>query len=289
VNQISASSPHNLTKLTTYRVIEKPLMFTNQILGSPQAPPEMTSLHQCLDHRWSSNTRAIVDRPPSQPPSRRQMSGIPCSGSEKESHHKDPGAGNCRRGSPGGRLQRSNSKWTSGSGVVTDSPPLQPHSHRGLPVLWSPPRVHRYNRSVAEKALSEGSTSRVVRDGVRFLKPPLTRQRTRRSFARGHNYPQILHNMIVQGLIRIEENEVTFFCQGEDETTVKKVLPAAVKEYVDIMKRETTVLLEPVVSVNADRPKDLTDKSYGGILLYDERATKQGLGTPQALSCIEES
>jgi hypothetical protein len=45
----------------------------------------------------------------------------------------------------------------------------------------------------------------------------------------------------------IEENEVTGFGHGEDEATVKKVL-----------KRESTVLLEPDVSVNADRPEDET-------------------------------
>jgi V-type H+-transporting ATPase subunit E len=85
--------------------------------------------------------------------------------------------------------------------------------------------------------------------------------------ARGQNYPQLLQKLIVQGLIKIEENEVTLICRGEDEATVKKVLPAAVKEYVEIMKRESTVLLEPVVSINSDRSKDLTDKSYGGIVL----------------------
>jgi hypothetical protein len=84
--------------------------------------------------------------------------------------------------------------------------------------------------------------------------------------------------LIVQGLLRIEENdeideenEVTVFCCGEDEATVKKVLPDAVKEYVKIMQWESTLLLEPVVSVNADGSKDLTDKSYGGITLTDDR------------------
>ncbi len=79
-------------------------------------------------------------------------------------------------------------------------------------------------------------------------------------------------------MIRIEENdeideesEVTVFCCGEDEATVKKVLPDAVKEYVKIMQQESTVLLELVVSVNADGSKDLTDDSYGGIALTGDR------------------
>jgi hypothetical protein len=214
----------------------------------------------------ASNTRFIVDRPPSQPLSR-QRSGIPSVGIVKESHNKDPGTKPKRRGSAAGRLQRNNSKWTPGVEVVTDSPPLQP--------------------------LSEGF-NRVVQDGARFLKPPLTRQRTKRSFARDKNYPQLLQKLIVQGLIRIDEsdevdqNEVTVFCHGEDETTVKSVPPGTVKKYAEIMKWESTDLLEPVVSVNADRPEDLTDTTYGGIFLADDRATKLGLGT-QALRRDEES
>lgn len=85
--------------------------------------------------------------------------------------------------------------------------------------------------------------------------------------ARGQNYPQLLQKLIVQGLIKIEEMEVTVFCRGEDEATVKKVLPAAVKEYVEIMKRESTVVLEPTVTVNSERNKDLSDVTYGGIVL----------------------
>jgi hypothetical protein len=99
----------------------------------------MTSLHQRLNQenvheresaveklqsRWSSSCRAIVDKPPSHPPTRRQMGGRPSNGSVKESHHKDADTGSYRRG-------RSNSKWDCGSGVIADSPPLLPLSHRG--------------------------------------------------------------------------------------------------------------------------------------------------------------
>jgi hypothetical protein len=85
-----------------------------------------------LHSRWSSSVRVIVDRPPSQPLSRRQMSGGPSSGSVKQSHQKDPGVGDAhRRGNAFERLQQSDSKWTSGSGVSTDRPPLQPLRCRG--------------------------------------------------------------------------------------------------------------------------------------------------------------
>jgi hypothetical protein len=216
----------------------------------------MTSLHQrlnqenvheregaveALQSRWSSGCRAIVDKPPSHPPTRRQLGGRPSSGSLKESHDKDADTGSSRRGRAVGRCQRSNSKWDSSSADITDSPPLQPC------------------RCLGRKTLS---------------KPPLTRHRPRHSFVRG----QILQTLIVQGLIKIEENdeideeiEVTVFCYSEDEATVKKVLPDAVKEYVKIMQQESTVLLELVVSVNADGSKDLTGESCGGIALTGDR------------------
>ena len=85
--------------------------------------------------------------------------------------------------------------------------------------------------------------------------------------ARGQNYPQLLQKLIVQGLIKIEENEVTIYCRGEDVATVSKILPAAVKEYVEIIKREAGVTLKPIVKVNEDRSKDLTEKTHGGVLL----------------------
>jgi len=85
--------------------------------------------------------------------------------------------------------------------------------------------------------------------------------------ARGQNYPQLLQKLIVQGLIKIEENEVTVYCRGEDVKMVEKVLPAAIKEYVEIIERESTVKLTPAVTLNADRSKDLNDSTYGGVML----------------------
>eukprot|EP00543_Licmophora_paradoxa_P004749 CAMPEP_0202453960 /NCGR_PEP_ID=MMETSP1360-20130828/11811_1 /ASSEMBLY_ACC=CAM_ASM_000848 /TAXON_ID=515479 /ORGANISM="Licmophora paradoxa, Strain CCMP2313" /LENGTH=221 /DNA_ID=CAMNT_0049073167 /DNA_START=65 /DNA_END=730 /DNA_ORIENTATION=- len=85
--------------------------------------------------------------------------------------------------------------------------------------------------------------------------------------ARGQNYPQLVQKLIVQGLIKIEENEITVYCRGDDVKTVQKVLPDAVKEYVDIMKKESTVMLEPKVVLNGDRSKDLLDSTHGGIML----------------------
>jgi len=85
--------------------------------------------------------------------------------------------------------------------------------------------------------------------------------------ASGQNYPQLLQKLIVQGLIKIEELEVTVYCRKEDVSTIKKVIPAAVKEYVDIIEKESGIKLSPKVSVNPDRARDLPESSNGGLKL----------------------
>lgn len=85
--------------------------------------------------------------------------------------------------------------------------------------------------------------------------------------ADGSNYPALLQKLIVQGLIKIEEMEVVVFCRKEDASTVKKVIPAAVKEYVDIMEKESGIKLAPKVTVNTNRAKDLPESSNGGVKL----------------------
>jgi hypothetical protein len=86
---------------------------------------EQESAVEMLQSRWSPSSRTFVDRPPSQPLSRR-----PSSSSVTESCHQDPDTGNSRQGIADERLQRVNSKWTSSSVVTTDRPPLQPLSRR---------------------------------------------------------------------------------------------------------------------------------------------------------------
>lgn len=85
--------------------------------------------------------------------------------------------------------------------------------------------------------------------------------------ARGANYPQLLQKLIVQCLIKIEEMDAVIYCRTEDAATVKKVLPAAVKEYVEIMKRESSILLVPNVTMNTENSMDLLETTHGGILM----------------------
>jgi hypothetical protein len=77
-----------------------------------------------------SSTRTISGRPPRSP---RKMRQVLSSVSVKESH-KDPGASKAhqRRSSTFKRFQQSDSKWNSGSGTLTDRPPLQPLRRHGI-------------------------------------------------------------------------------------------------------------------------------------------------------------
>jgi hypothetical protein len=87
-----------------------------------------------LHSRQKSGTPVIPDSPSPQSRNRLQMSGGSSSVSVKESH-KDPGVvgdAHERRSSATKWLQQSDSKWNSGSGTLTDRPPLQPFSRHGV-------------------------------------------------------------------------------------------------------------------------------------------------------------
>lgn len=85
--------------------------------------------------------------------------------------------------------------------------------------------------------------------------------------ARGTNYPQLLQKLIVQGLIKIEENDVTVYCRKDDMGTTKSVLKAAIAEYVEIMQRETGIKLEPKVTLNSNEDRNLPESCFGGVTL----------------------
>lgn len=71
---------------------------------------ERNSAGEKVKSRWSPSSQIVVDKPPSQPPSRQGVSESPSSGFAKKNHHEDPGtSGNSRRISAVGRLQGSNS------------------------------------------------------------------------------------------------------------------------------------------------------------------------------------
>jgi V-type H+-transporting ATPase subunit E len=77
--------------------------------------------------------------------------------------------------------------------------------------------------------------------------------------AKGSNYSALVQKLIVQGLIKMEENEVVVYTCKQDVALVESVLEAAVQEYITIMKRESGVTLAPMVTLNQDRTRDLAD------------------------------
>jgi len=85
--------------------------------------------------------------------------------------------------------------------------------------------------------------------------------------ARGQNYPHLLQKLIVQCLIKIEENSVVVYSRPDDMAVVEKVLADAIAEYVEIIERESGIKLTPDVSVNTDGSKELPDSTHGGIVL----------------------
>jgi hypothetical protein len=100
------------------------------------------------------NSRVISDIPPLQPRRRHKMSGEPSSVSLKESH-KDPGAGD--------------SKWNSGSGVLTDRPPLLPFIRHGISEASCASTQEYHNDPKLEEPRLESSIRRLhQRDGSRW-------------------------------------------------------------------------------------------------------------------------
>mmetsp|Transcript_21247 Transcript_21247/g.25281 ORF Transcript_21247/g.25281 Transcript_21247/m.25281 type:complete len:221 (-) Transcript_21247:202-864(-) len=85
--------------------------------------------------------------------------------------------------------------------------------------------------------------------------------------AQGQNYSQLMQKLIVQALIKIEEMDVTVYCREVDNHIVEGILKAAVAEYVEIMERESGVVLQPKVELNAKPEKFLPDSTYGGVML----------------------
>jgi len=85
--------------------------------------------------------------------------------------------------------------------------------------------------------------------------------------ARGQNYAQLVQKLIVQGLIKIEEMDVTVYCREEDIPVVEQILDDATAEYVEIMERESGIKLTPNVQLNKKEEKFLPQSTYGGIML----------------------
>jgi hypothetical protein len=114
------------------------------------------------DSRQNSSTRAISDIPPSQPRRRRRISGEPIHVAAKE-RYKDADAGEAhQRGSSAlKRLQQTDSKWNSGSGALTDRPPLRPFIRHGIIVASCASTKEYHKDPLLEELRAESSIKRL--------------------------------------------------------------------------------------------------------------------------------
>jgi hypothetical protein len=126
----------------TIQIIEQPpsyyyiaIMTSLHLRLNQENEREQESAFEMIQSRWSLSSQTFVDKPPSQPLSRRQMSENTSSSPETENCHTLPDTGSSRQKFALDRLQRINSKLTSNSVVTADRPPLQPLSSRGSPVI----------------------------------------------------------------------------------------------------------------------------------------------------------
>ena len=80
-------------------------------------------------------------------------------------------------------------------------------------------------------------------------------------------YSKLMQNLIVQGLIKIEEQTVEIQCRAEDKSVVSRVLPDAINEYKGLMSAagHTVRGVDPKVSIsNTVLP---TKGCCGGVIL----------------------
>ena len=91
--------------------------------------------------------------------------------------------------------------------------------------------------------------------------------------AKHSKYPELLTALIVQGLIRFKETEVTVRVRKEDEQLVRSLLPVAEKLYHDTMLRDTS--LDIAVKLKLDEqflpPASKGRGCSGGVVLTCNR------------------
>jgi len=84
------------------------------------------------------------------------------------------------------------------------------------------------------------------------------------AFCKGSGYGGLVHKLIVQGLIMIEESTVEIQSRPEDKDVVKKVLPAAVAEYKEVMAKAGHQV-NPNVTISENQLASAS--TVGGIVL----------------------
>lgn len=64
------------------------------------------------------------------------------------------------------------------------------------------------------------------------------------SISQGGKYKQMLQDLLTQGLLQLQETDVSVSYRKEDEALVKEVLPKSVQAYKDKMRLEVNVTLD---------------------------------------------
>jgi len=93
------------------------------------------------------------------------------------------------------------------------------------------------------------------------------RQNVAKVTSDSNKYGKLLHKLIVQGLVKLDETDVTVYCRKGDVGNVKKVLDAAKKEYVQLMKAECGEDLKVSLKLNEVEKKMLPDSRIGGVFI----------------------
>lgn len=118
----------------------------------------------------------------------------------------------------------------------------------------------RVDRSVA---VGEARVQRMqTRDGMLQELRELANTRLAR-VSSGEQYATLLKQLIIQGLLRIQEQTVVIRCKQSDLAKVKKVLPEAVTEYTKMMT-DAGHRVQPHVSVDETAENFLGEKQCSG-------------------------
>eukprot|EP00904_Undaria_pinnatifida_P010264 jgi/Undpi1/6368/HiC_scaffold_20.g08849.m1 len=83
--------------------------------------------------------------------------------------------------------------------------------------------------------------------------------------SKGAQYPTLLKALIVQSMIKIEEDKITVICREADVAAVKSVVSEAAAEYVELMKTQAGVDKVPAISVESAPAKCLSASCPGGV------------------------
>eukprot|EP01115_Flamella_aegyptia_P001532 TRINITY_DN1251_c0_g1_i2.p1 TRINITY_DN1251_c0_g1~~TRINITY_DN1251_c0_g1_i2.p1 ORF type:complete len:233 (+),score=100.77 TRINITY_DN1251_c0_g1_i2:107-805(+) len=80
-------------------------------------------------------------------------------------------------------------------------------------------------------------------------------------------YKKLLHDLIVQGLMKLDEPKVSVVCRKQDAHLVKDVLSGAVAEYTSKAKKQVDAEVESSLYLPAGPEENPNDFCSGGVIL----------------------